>query len=56
MGTLLDPGALANGLGWLTLLLALLTVAKVGVAYGLGRWGGLGRPGGVPWVSHRSGS
>ncbi len=37
IGTLVDPGALANGLGWLVLLLVLIVGSKVAVAYGLAR-------------------
>jgi CPA2 family monovalent cation:H+ antiporter-2 len=47
VGTLLDPGALDGGLGWLALIIALLLVAKVGVAWLLGHLIGLGRPGQV---------
>jgi monovalent cation:H+ antiporter-2, CPA2 family len=37
IGTLVDPAALARGLGWLGLLLALIVVTKIAVAYGLAR-------------------
>jgi monovalent cation:H+ antiporter-2, CPA2 family len=41
IGTLLDPGELASGLGWLLLLVALLVVAKVGLVWLLSRLAGL---------------
>ena len=47
IGTLLDPGALGAGLGWLTLLVALLVVGKGVVAYALARVAGVDRPGQV---------
>jgi CPA2 family monovalent cation:H+ antiporter-2 len=37
IGTLIDPGALARGLGWLALSLSLVIVAKSLVIFGLGR-------------------
>jgi monovalent cation:H+ antiporter-2, CPA2 family len=37
IGTLVDPTALARGLGWLAVFLALIVVSKVGVAYVLAR-------------------
>jgi CPA2 family monovalent cation:H+ antiporter-2 len=37
VGTLIDPSALQRGLPWLALILALLVLAKVGVAYLLAR-------------------
>ena len=37
IGTLIDPTALANGLGWLVLCLGLVALAKSGVVYGLAR-------------------
>jgi monovalent cation:H+ antiporter-2, CPA2 family len=47
IGTLLDPGALGAGLGWLALLLVLLIVGKVFVAWILARIAGVERPGQV---------
>jgi CPA2 family monovalent cation:H+ antiporter-2 len=41
IGTLIDPGALGRGLGWLALCLALVLVAKSAVILGLGRLAGL---------------
>ena len=37
IGTLIEPDALARGIGWLGLFLVLIVVAKVAVAYGLAR-------------------
>jgi CPA2 family monovalent cation:H+ antiporter-2 len=37
IGTLIEPGALGNGLAWLALFVALIVVTKVAVAYGLTR-------------------
>jgi CPA2 family monovalent cation:H+ antiporter-2 len=37
IGTLIEPGALRDGLGWLVLFLALIVAAKVAVAYVLAR-------------------
>jgi CPA2 family monovalent cation:H+ antiporter-2 len=37
IGTLIEPSALRNGLGWLVVFLALIVVAKVAVAYVLAR-------------------
>lgn len=37
IGTLIDPGALGRGLGWLAVLLALVVVAKTAVIFVLGR-------------------
>ena len=37
IGSLIDPAALGEGLGWLGLILALVVVAKVGVIYVLAR-------------------
>ena len=37
IGTLVDPAALARGLGWLAVFLGLIVVTKVGVAYALAR-------------------
>ena len=37
IGTLIQPDALARGIGWLVLFLVLIVVAKVGVAYALAR-------------------
>jgi CPA2 family monovalent cation:H+ antiporter-2 len=37
IGTLIEPDALARGIGWLGLFLLLIVVAKVAVAYGLAR-------------------
>jgi monovalent cation:H+ antiporter-2, CPA2 family len=37
IGTLIQPGSVVRGLGWLALFLALIVVAKVAVAYGLAR-------------------
>lgn len=37
IGTLIEPGALARGIGWLALFLVLILVAKVGVAWALAR-------------------
>lgn len=37
IGTLIDPTALGNGLGWLVLCLGLVALAKSGVVYGLAR-------------------
>lgn len=44
VGTLLDPSALTDGLGWLALLAFLLLVAKTGVAWALARLADLPRP------------
>jgi len=41
IGSLIDPAALARGLGWLAVLVALVVVAKSGLAAGLARVGGL---------------
>jgi monovalent cation:H+ antiporter-2, CPA2 family len=41
IGTLLDPGELVAGIGWLALLVGLLAVAKVGLAWLLVRLAGL---------------
>ena len=41
LGSLIDPGALARGLGWLALVLGLLAVAKAAVIGGLARIGRL---------------
>ena len=41
IGTLIDPGALGRGLGWLAVSLALVVVAKTFVIYVLGRLAGL---------------
>jgi monovalent cation:H+ antiporter-2, CPA2 family len=41
IGTLIDPGALGRGLGWLALCLALVLLAKSAVILGLGRLAGL---------------
>jgi CPA2 family monovalent cation:H+ antiporter-2 len=41
IGTLIDPGALGRGLGWLALCLGLVLVAKSAVILGLGRLAGL---------------
>lgn len=41
IGTLIEPAALARGLGWLALFLALIVIAKVGVAWALARLVGL---------------
>lgn len=37
IGTLIDPGQVATAWGWLVAIVALVVVAKVGVAYGLAR-------------------
>lgn len=37
IGTLIQPDALSRGIGWLVVFLALIVVAKVGVAYALAR-------------------
>ncbi len=37
IGTLIDPTVLGRGLGWLGLILAMVVIAKVGVAYVLAR-------------------
>ncbi|HET7473244.1 MAG TPA: cation:proton antiporter [Candidatus Limnocylindrales bacterium] len=37
IGTLIEPGALRDGLGWLAVFLVLIVLAKVVVAYGLAR-------------------
>jgi monovalent cation:H+ antiporter-2, CPA2 family len=37
IGTLIEPGALVRGLGWLALFLALIVVSKVAVAWALAR-------------------
>ena len=47
IGSLLDPGALGSGIGWLALLAVLLVTTKVGLAWLLSRLGGLTRPGQV---------
>ena len=47
IGSLLDPGALGSGVGWLALLAVLLVTTKVGLAWLLSRLGGLPRPGQV---------
>jgi monovalent cation:H+ antiporter-2, CPA2 family len=41
LGTLIDPGALGRGLGWLALLLVLLVGTKSTVAGGFARWAGI---------------
>jgi CPA2 family monovalent cation:H+ antiporter-2 len=41
IGTLIDPGALGRGLGWLAVSLALVVVAKSLVIFVLGRAAGL---------------
>jgi CPA2 family monovalent cation:H+ antiporter-2 len=41
IGTLIQPAALARGLGWLVTFLALIVVAKIVVAWALARVGGL---------------
>jgi monovalent cation:H+ antiporter-2, CPA2 family len=37
IGTLIEPGALGRGLGWLALFLVLIVIAKIAVAYVLAR-------------------
>lgn len=37
IGTLIEPGVLARGVGWLALFLVLIVATKVAVAYGLAR-------------------
>lgn len=37
IGTLIEPGALRDGLGWLAVFLVLIVLTKVAVAYGLAR-------------------
>jgi CPA2 family monovalent cation:H+ antiporter-2 len=41
LGTLIDPGAIGRGAGWLVVLVALLVVTKVGVVAWAGRRAGL---------------
>lgn len=41
VGMLIDPGELARGMPWLGLFIALVVVAKVGIAYALARLGRL---------------
>ena len=41
IGTLIDPGSVGAGLGWLALIVGLIVVGKVGLAYGLARLSGI---------------
>ncbi|MFN8620263.1 MAG: cation:proton antiporter [Chloroflexota bacterium] len=47
VGTLLDPGALGDGLGWLAVIAVLLVAAKTLPAFLIARGAGIGRPGQV---------
>jgi CPA2 family monovalent cation:H+ antiporter-2 len=47
VGTLLDPGALGNGLGWLVLITTMLLLGKTLPTFAIGRVAGLRRPGQV---------
>jgi CPA2 family monovalent cation:H+ antiporter-2 len=41
IGSLIDPGALARGAGWVVFIVALIVVTKVALAYVLSRLAGL---------------